>query len=342
VTPDDKYANVKYWGESAISGSRHLHEAVSKLLTIWMTLMEKSRNPGGFIIDPTGKLHDMDSPYGKNTWVALPENAKPIPLEAPDIATTLPQLLTFIWECIQRADFVAMKYGQLWKGQELSGSALQELGAGAQKSIAPVLEAMAQFYQQAARLLIDQYVSDGSQMRITGSDSKGRPFDESIAPEDLAGEYVIEIKFLATTPEEEAASYAKAQMIKNSELAPDSFIREKIVKFQDPDEVENKGYAQKAEQISPRVMLMRVIKALEKLGMTQEAQVMTIELQKLAIMDAANFAGMSGGGTGEPSGAGLGPEQAFAQGFPGQGIPPGSSAGPGTPGPEIMSPGGEM
>jgi len=277
VGNEGKYGYVRNWGDSIYSGSRSLFEVQNKALSIWYSLLEKAHRPGVYIFDDALVGKTVATPWGRGEAIALSSNARVQPVEPPEIASSMPQFFDIISGAIQRATFPYLRYGQVRKGLDPSGAAINQLLQGPEAVLNPLLEAMSRFYKSAIRMLIDQYKRTGGEWYGHGYDSKGREFQEYFTPADMEGNYDIDVEFVSILPEQEANNYAKAQMIKQSGLADDKFIREKIVQFQDPAGIENDLLIQQAEMISPKVKVGRIVEALRANGRDSEATVLAMD-----------------------------------------------------------------
>jgi len=285
TTTEDNYTYVKHWVESIYAGGRPIYENLSKILSIWMSVARKSREPSGFITTPDGQMKIEYSPYGRSQWTTLPEGSQVQPLEPPDIANSIPQLFEILSQAAQRSDFVWARYSLLTGSRDISNVLFENMKATADRVLVPILRGLERFYKQASRLLIEQYIATGGPIEVEGIDYRNNEFREEVSPEEIDGDYSIDIKFVSVTPEEEAANIARAQMLKSSELAPDSFIRRDVIKFADPVGVEDAKRVEDAEKLSPTIRLKRVAASLGKQGRADEAQDIINELNKLQAME---------------------------------------------------------
>jgi len=321
--------HIKSWGESVFASNRELYRIVNKILTVWLSLAVKSHNPGFWLPTDDTTFTIEETPYGKGTVVTLPGDAKPIPVFPPDIASSVPELFNTFAGALQRGGISwPAGYGQLWKGQELSGEALTQLKRGMDKMTTPLLVGLGTIHSRAARMIEEQFLTYDEEWLAQGIDSKGRHFYRPINPDDLSGNHKLEIEFLSITPEEDTNNYAKAKMIQETGLAGNKYIREKIVQFQDYDLVEKEMREQEAEVLSPKIKMLRTIEALKKQGKKEEAALLTADflkmLQQEQMSDAAGMKEMAdrlqGGGqpTTQPpqGGAPQGQPQGTPQGTP--------------------------
>ena len=283
---------LKGWGESIYAANRDLYKQLNKILTVWMTLIVKANKPGGFLRTEDQNLVVEETPYGSGNIVTLPWESEWIPLEPADIARSTPELFGQIASAIQRGGFPWVQYGQLWKGQELSGTALEELKEGINKILTPLLVTLGLVYSKAARMVEDQFLSYGTEWLAQGDNTRGKHFYRAIEPGDLEGNHEIKYEFLSITPQEEVANYAKAQMMKQTDppLAPDSFIRKEIIKFQNPEQIEEDLDLQEIRNSNWKLKTLHQIELLTKRGREMEAQILSKDFANMLQMEMAQQA----------------------------------------------------
>ena len=295
-------SHIKSWGESIFGANRGLYRQLNKLLTIWMSLVVKAHDPGGFLYTDDPGLKIDETPYGKGTVQTVPfTNTKWEAIRPADIASSTPELFGQLASAVQRGGFPWVQYGQLWRGQELSGNALEELKEGVDKILIPLLKSLGMVHQRAARMSEEQFESYDTKWVSEGYDTRGRHFFAPIKPKDIEGNHEIKYEFLAIRPQEEAANYAKANMMKTSRLAPDNFIRKDIVKFQNPQMIEDDMDIQEAAEMSPKIAMLRKVEKLEKAGRSVEAQLLFEQLQMQRMAEQAQMQQMMAGMQGAPA-----------------------------------------
>lgn len=299
VSTGDKYDYISVWCESIYGSSRNLYAVQNKILSIWLSLAAKSHKPSYFLFTPDGSMKIQGTPWGKGEMLPLPLDAKVEQVKPPDIASSVPQLFNIVSGLIGQGDFPSLYYGQLWKGQELSGKFAQNVFENVEQIKGALLQSMATFYRTALKSLGSQFMGMGNFSMVSGVDKFGNRFVDTISPEMFNGEYELEIDFRSISPEQEAANYAKAQVAKQSQLASDDFIREKLIQYQDPERIKREMYLENIEKINPKIYMIRTIEALRKEGKEEEAKLLEGELQ-LALMQSIPQ-GQPQGGTVPPS-----------------------------------------
>lgn len=270
VGNEGKYGFIREWGDSFFAGARTLYPVQNEILSIWYSLVEKAHRPGFFIFDDALLGKKVSTPWGRGETQILSTNARTQLVDVPEIARSAPELFNIVSGAIQRVTFPYLKYGQVSGKEYPSGTGLSQLLQGPQSVLNPLLSAMSRFDKTAIKMIIEQYIKGGAEWFARGSDSKGHEFQETFTPEDMEGEFDVDVEYVSILPEQESANYAKAQLIKQSALADDKFIREKIIQFQDPKGIEDEMLVQNAELLSPTVKVLRIAKQLKDSGKEDE------------------------------------------------------------------------
>lgn len=281
----DAKKHLRGWGESVYAANRKLYPVLNKILSIWLSLVVKAHRPGGFVITDDDTIVPEDLPYGSGTTVKLPIGSSWVPVVPADIASSTPELFGQLAAAVQRGGISWVTYGQLWKGQELSGNAIEELKQGLSKIVTPILDALGSIFQAAARMIEVQFMSYDTTWQAEGYDTKGNHFFRAIEPDDLSSNHEIRFEFLSITPQEEAANITKAQMMKESGIADDDYINKEIMKFQDPIGIEDRKAMMLGKQVSPKIQMIEIIKAYRKRGQNMYADIITAELEKILMLE---------------------------------------------------------
>jgi hypothetical protein len=315
--------HLRGWGESVYASNRKLYPVLNKILSIWLSLVVKAHKPGGFIVTDDDQVNVEELPYGSGTAMKLPIGSSWVPVVPADIARSTPELFGQIAAAVQRGGISWVTYGQLWKGQELSGNALEELKQGLGKIVTPILDALNRVFQRAARMVEEQFMSYGEAWEAVGYDTRGQHFFKTIEPDDISSNHEIRFEFLSITPQEEAANIAKAQMMKSINLADDEFIDKEIMKFQDPAGIEDRKLMMQGKALSPKIAMLEIIKAYRKRGEDMYADILSAELEKALMMEQMQQqqAMLPQGQPGAPQEAAPAPTPALPQGFSGPRTP---------------------
>ncbi len=293
VQEGQAYAKIANFGESIYAGSRGLNKIINKALTIWLSLIVKAHKQGGFVIGDGIELNKIPSPYGKEEMQVLPSGTTVQMIEPPAIAQTTPAFIEFISQAVQRNDFAWLRYGQLWKGQELSKVAIAELKEGTEKVLVPILDAMQEFYKAGLTMLVRDFMKNDYRLSGWGYDSKKREFREDFNGSVMSGKFDLVVKFNSITPEQEVSNYQKAQLIRDGNWASGNYVRENIIQFSDTQNVEEGLADQDAEMLSPRIKLMRIIKKLEGMDDKKtEIDILKTELARVELTNQINDAKM--------------------------------------------------
>ncbi len=279
VSTGDKYDYVAEWGDSIYGSSRSLYPVQSKVMSIWMSLLAKSHKPSYFGYTADGQMKTQGTPWGKGEILWLPIDAKMEQVKPPDIASSAPNFYQVISGLIAQGDYPSLFYGQLWKGQELSGKMMESVTQNLEQIKGTLLQAMSTFYKTSLKKLGEQFALTSNPMMVSGNDRMGRRFVDTATPDLFIGDYDLTVEFKSMSPEQEAANYAKGQIAKSAGLASDNFIREEIVQFQDPEKIKREMYIENVEKLSPRVYMLRAIDALKAEGKEQEAAILEGEFK---------------------------------------------------------------
>jgi len=275
----DRYANLPHWGESIFSRSRGLYSKLNEILSIRMSLAEKSHRPGGFAKSQDGTFKIEQTPWMTGAVVPVPADFEWIPVEPPKVANDVPQFYETIARDVQMGDFAYFEHGIVSTTEPPSGKAMTLLQEGKDKVITPLLKSLAALWEDSIELICDQYERIKVTQEWRGYDSHGRLFYQEIKPTDVKPPWDLDVRFVSITPEQEVSNYAKAEMARQIGL-PDTYIREKILEIQDPDEPLIDKFVE-ASYSFPKNQLYKMIEALMKRGKTHEAQLLMKEMAKL-------------------------------------------------------------
>jgi hypothetical protein len=74
-------------------------------------------------------------------------------------------------------------------------------------------------------------------------------------------------------------------MMKSAQLADDEFIDKEIMKFQDPAGIEDRKLIMQGKTLSPKILMLEIIKAYRKRGNDMYADILSAELEKALMME---------------------------------------------------------
>ena len=279
-TTDSKFENISCFGESIFAASRNLYGVKNKILTIWLSLLEKSHKPSYFVFSPGGKAGLEELPWGTNKMLYLPDTARAEMVKPPDIAMTAPQLYKIIDQEIQANDLSTIEYGLIAGSEYPSGKSMLALQEGKDSKITPILKALAAVAEDTAEMLIEQYEKTGVKTTFRGYDSKGKLFYQEIKPTDVKKPWDVDIEFVSITPEQETQNIAKAQMLLSMGL-PDEYVYENALQMQDPQKPIRQKYLQKLAETDPIIAKKLQHEAALKEGHTDEAQKTEMDLMQM-------------------------------------------------------------
>ena len=248
---------LEYEGESIFSLDREMYDELARILSIEATLAMKTVLPA----------------YQKETEYPDPNNPPPYPdetgtvtevqtgqrynlLQVSDINQASRMAHADIMAAVQRGSLSELDYGNLTF--PLSAVAISDMTEIRNKILIPRLQAIALFYQQLSRLIINQFINGkfreipvgkiGNQLKYSASDLKN--------PDD----YSINYRYLTKTKRQEIANLSMAVAAKGT-IPRDSIIRD-ILQYDRPDEVIAQLDAEEAAMLDPAVKLYRIASSL--------------------------------------------------------------------------------
>lgn len=262
--------SFKYSGESIFGTTRELFETLDLLATIIVTTTQYGFNPPmQKVVQPGGK-QPKKPPYGVGAVspVALGEEYKGMPLV--DINNAARFAYGIVYSRIQQGGMSTVELGNL--DFPLSGAALTILMATKDPVFLPMFQALAVWYQETSKMVIDQYISGGMKAEL------GKEGEKMIyLPTQMKGDYVIKYKFFNTSPVEDLARYSVAGAAR--EWLPSDMIRRDVLALENPDQVSQQIQAEKAELGNPMIAMFNQVHAL-----IEEGDVIKYRLEKAQFM----------------------------------------------------------
>ena len=249
--------SFKYSGESIYGSTRDLFDTLNLLATISVTVSQYGFNPPMQKVGQPGAKQPKKPPYGVGAVVPVNpgEEYKNMPLV--DINNALRFAYGIVYSRIQQGGMSTVELGNL--DFPLSGAALTILMATKDPVFLPMFQALAVWYQETSRMVIDQYISGGMKAELGEEGEK-----MTYLPTQLKGDYTIKYKFFNTSPIEDLARYSQANAAK--EWIPSPMIRSDILALENPSKVEAALLAEKAELANPLVAAYNRVHALIEQG----------------------------------------------------------------------------
>ncbi len=208
------------------------------------------------------------------TSVDIGGGIAPVPIQ--DLLRAFTELHAILEARNQRGSLTSIDLGNLQF--PLSGTALIEIGEGRDQVLLPRLQALALLNQELTEMFTEQIlaIARGTGLPIELG-TKGHKRTFTVA--SIEGEYETTYKFFSKSPTTDAGLYSLAAGA--GDLLPERYKLEMILKVEDPDAIEAQKRWEEAERLSPRVKILRTIKALVDRDTEEsalEAEVMSAEL----------------------------------------------------------------
>jgi len=258
---------IKHHGEGIFWPNRSLWGEKNEVTTILKTLSRKALK-GGLelqVTDPDRAKRPEQSPYQEDVVIPTEKGGGFRQLPVNDIKAATNLLYSIMETCLQRGELTPLDYGTLTF--PLSSVAILNLLAARNDIFAPILSMIASFYQSLNRMIIDQCVSLGREIKL------GRPGGyNTYSPSDFEGEFSINYQFFLLSKEQSAADIAMANAARG--LLPDKYILSEVIKVQDPEELMLELRSEQAEKTDEILFLYRRARALvDKTKPTQQDQI---------------------------------------------------------------------
>jgi len=195
-----------------------------------------------------------------------------------ELAPTVVQLLSWLNEQMERASLPHIPVGS----PPPSGTLYNLVQEAGNKVFNPQLKNLSYFYQEICRQIEEQLI-DGNMKVDVKHEEKRKYFEVEVTPVDLKKPHITRVEFTARTPWTQFDTYQIADMAKRLGL-PDSFIHEYILKLPDPKGLGDMAAIEMAEH-SPKMAMVRAIKALMVVGRQDEAEQVMRDLYEMEMME---------------------------------------------------------
>jgi len=224
----DDADHEKYHAESIFAPVRGILGEINRLASILTTLTQWSFLGPQQYASEMGELAQKpeQSPYGEQTVIPVEKGGGYSPFPINDIKNATRLLQSLLLSAIQRATFSFLEYGTL--NMPLSAVAIQKMLNTREGVVAVRFYDTVSYYQQTARMFIDQYVNGGIKA-VVGEPGIEREYD----PKDLDKKYNIHYDFYSNSPEADIANTAVAQQQKALGLSWLKILTD-TMKVQDP------------------------------------------------------------------------------------------------------------
>ena len=267
------------YGESIFAENRAVYDARNKVLSIYLSLVEKARDRSYVLYSVDGSTRLKDNPNEAAGVIPLPATAK---LDLVALAETTKDaaiLAGVISEEMHFGSLTKTSYGDV--PFQLSGFAINSLRQSVFSILQPLLDAVQDAYEQVLNMLADQYLTGAyDTMQLSGYDSNRLYFDAKYTPEMIAGLPAAKVRIDADLPQDEIAQVTLAQKAREGQvpLLPDIDILDRIMKVQDVGATQDAINVQMAKRMSPRALLKTLMDAAEQQGENDIAAILFGEL----------------------------------------------------------------
>jgi len=343
----------RHYSESVFKSIREVSQNYNLLMSIALELSARARKPPITYTSESGEKVPEAGLFETGKVTSLAAGEKIDKLELLELTRDATAFIALVSGEIQRGSLPYSAYGEI--AFQLSGYAITQLRQGIDSVIQPRLRTLENFYKQALRLLVDQYVTGAFKpIEVSGEDRNRKWFSREITPEDIKEGCDLNFKLVGELPSDDQAKVAMAKMLDEGEvpLVPRRYIWDEVLEMQNTDQMADMLKEQMAERGAPLAQLYNMFDAAVRQGREtmaaiywDEIQVFMaqkeMELAQLGIRGGAPLRnGAQNGGPPQPGmGMGMGPG---GPPQPGMGMgpmgppPPGMGMGPMGPPPPGM------
>ena len=348
-------------GESVFRSTRDLYPKHNLMMSTLLELTARSRRQGLIVRSRDGTKSLDEDPYLEGSEISLSQNENVEPLGLLEVAKETGAFMSLVSGELQRGSLPHSVYGEV--PFQLSGYAINTLRQGVDTVVGKYLRSIEKAYQMMLGIISDQYASGSYEaMQVSGMDRNRTYFSQEITPDVIEGTGSPEVHLVGQLPQDDMTKFSMAQIAREgpTPLLSDRAIRDRILAIQDADQMEDAIKEQLAEKMLPEATLWSMLKAAERQGRDDLAdmylgELVSVLFEKRQALQERMGAAMAppappmGPGMGGPpmGGPPMGPEMGGPPGLPPQvmpdamlGVPPPSptpQAGPlvppGTPRP---------
>lgn len=301
---------IEHVGESVFSANRDLYAKVNEVLSTWLELVSRSKNPPIVYESETGDKSLEENPWEAGTEVDIARGDKLTSLDLLEMSKDTGALFGLLSSEMQRGGLPSVAYGEL--SFQLSGYAIGNLGNNIEGTLQGRIRAMRDAYKLICDIAIDTYISGKyKSMELAGKTRNRDYFSETITPEQVKNGGRMVYDLVPILPKDDMQKWQMAQMARDGDtpMASDRWIREHILEMEDADGITDLVLTQVAQRGLPQAQMFTLMEAAARAGKDQIAKFYFEELLKL-MFQAMNPT---------PS---LGQPQPGVPGAPGAGGPP--------------------
>lgn len=276
---------IKDIGESWALNNRLLYDAESRMGSYLMTFAGKAaKNPMVHEFDSSktgGKEPEFQGDLlGKGSVVGVDKGLGEalVPMIPTQLTRDAFAFFDFLKASLDTGDRAPVAYSQLYQPQAAAGMNL--LRKLSELNLIPPKRLMERTYVWLAHELVSQYKSGGfKKMEVQGMDGSNRRFKFEVKPNEIDDSWQFEAQLLTDFPIDEMANVGMSVQLHETKLAPDQWIRDKLLHMEDVDLIEEISDREAAENIV-KIKLRRIAKALVQDGDEEGAMFILEEIER--------------------------------------------------------------
>ena len=275
------------FGESIFAANRNITNTKNRMFTYGVTLTAKAAQERFKVFSNTGTFRLPDNPADKGSEFHLSRN------QGQDVESVPVQELSRDIQWLNagiQQEAIGGGLPDIAKGVfqgAVSGVALSIAGEAIARLVDPPLRAVESCLEGIIEALIGQYETGGyAPLRVRGRTYDSSQFDRLIEPEALQGHGPITVELVPKLPRDDQAmwqmaAFAATAGLDGEPIAGSQYIRENILKMQDPNLERERIYAGMAVKTDPMVLLATQIASAVREGENEVAQALAQQLTRM-------------------------------------------------------------
>ena len=254
-------------GESVFRSTRDLYPKHNMMMSTLLELTARSRRQGLIVRSRDGTKSLEEDPYLEGSEISLAQNENVEPLGLLEVAKETGAFMSLVSGELQRGSLPHSVYGEV--PFQLSGYAINTLRQGVDTVVGKYLRSIEKAYQMMLGIISDQYASGSyKSMEVSGMDRNRTYFSQEITPDVIEGTGSPEVHRVGQLPQDDMTKFSMAQIAREgpTPLLSDRAIRDRILAIQDADQMEDAIKEQIAEKMLPEATLWSLLRAAERQG----------------------------------------------------------------------------
>jgi len=305
IVASDYSDTIKDVGESVFSNTRNLYGPTNKVLSWMMDMIAFGRKPVKIHQSLDGRKTFAEDPNraGAELQTSWQDKEEVKYLENPRMPFETPTMLQVLDGKIQQGTLPATAFGNA--PFALSGYAYEMLRYGMGSLIDRYAEAVAESYEEMARLISEEFASGGFKpIKIPVDDKKkGYNIYEEFKPSQIQG-YEFECDLEIGMPQDDMKKWQIATLAHGgpNPLLSAGTVRETLLKLEDTDLEDDKLLEEFASN-EPTVKLLKTLDAMRRRNAPDEEWMpIALDLQELRMQRMKQYVNSLGGGGGGQGG----------------------------------------